>query len=65
MFLTFCFFLLSSFIYVCLKVFTGCVKDWAALAKWNPLNGGLDYLQVFFFPSFNSALLIVKSVCVV
>ncbi|KAE8009788.1 hypothetical protein FH972_006202 [Carpinus fangiana] len=45
-------------------VFTGCVKDWAALAKWNPSNGGLDYLQVFFFfffSSFNSALLIVKS----
>lgn len=30
-------------------MFTGCVKDWAALAKWNPSNGGLDYLQVFFF----------------
>ncbi|XP_059437813.1 lysine-specific demethylase JMJ31 isoform X2 [Corylus avellana] len=26
-------------------VFTGCVKDWAALAKWNPSNGGLNYLQ--------------------
>jgi hypothetical protein len=59
-FLTFCFFLLCSFIYVCLKVFTGCVKDWAALVKWNPSNGGLDYLQVFFFFFSNYALLIVK-----
>jgi len=29
-------------------VFTGCVKDWKAFSKWNPSNGGLDYLQVFF-----------------
>ncbi|XP_042940498.1 uncharacterized protein LOC122275480 [Carya illinoinensis] len=27
------------------KVFTGCIKDWKALAKWSPSNGGLDYLQ--------------------
>ncbi|KAJ4839529.1 hypothetical protein Tsubulata_049715 [Turnera subulata] len=27
-------------------VFTGCVKDWKAFTKWNPANGGLDYLQV-------------------
>ncbi|XP_050264712.1 lysine-specific demethylase JMJ31 isoform X2 [Quercus robur] len=27
-------------------VFTGCVKDWKAFSKWNPSNGGLDYLQV-------------------
>ncbi|KAJ4828593.1 hypothetical protein Tsubulata_004945 [Turnera subulata] len=26
-------------------VFTGCVKDWKAFTKWNPANGGLDYLQ--------------------
>ncbi|KAK9982984.1 hypothetical protein SO802_032509 [Lithocarpus litseifolius] len=26
-------------------VFTGCVKDWKAFSKWNPSNGGLDYLQ--------------------
>ncbi|XP_042988135.1 uncharacterized protein LOC122315900 isoform X3 [Carya illinoinensis] len=35
-------------------VFTGCIKDWKALAKWNPSNGGLDYLQV----SSSSVLLI-------
>ncbi|KAM4087441.1 hypothetical protein ACJW30_10G177700 [Castanea mollissima] len=27
-------------------VFTGCVNDWKAFSKWNPSNGGLDYLQV-------------------
>ncbi|KAB1203376.1 hypothetical protein CJ030_MR8G023206 [Morella rubra] len=26
-------------------VFTGCIKDWKAFVKWNPFNGGLDYLQ--------------------
>ncbi|BFG43090.1 hypothetical protein CerSpe_293640 [Prunus speciosa] len=26
-------------------VFSGCVKDWKAFSKWNPSNGGLDYLQ--------------------
>ncbi|XP_065630690.1 lysine-specific demethylase JMJ31 [Quercus suber] len=26
-------------------VFTRCVKDWKAFSKWNPSNGGLDYLQ--------------------
>ncbi|PKI41770.1 hypothetical protein CRG98_037833 [Punica granatum] len=26
-------------------VFSGCVKDWKAFARWNPSNGGLDYLQ--------------------
>ncbi|KAM4075537.1 hypothetical protein ACB094_10G177000 [Castanea mollissima] len=26
-------------------VFTGCVNDWKAFSKWNPSNGGLDYLQ--------------------
>ncbi|XP_034228744.1 lysine-specific demethylase JMJ30 isoform X4 [Prunus dulcis] len=26
-------------------VFNGCVKDWKAFSKWNPSNGGLDYLQ--------------------
>lgn len=30
------------------KVFSGCVKDWEAVAKWNPSNHGLDYLQVCF-----------------
>ncbi|GAV84361.1 Cupin_8 domain-containing protein [Cephalotus follicularis] len=26
-------------------VFCGCIKDWNAFSKWNPSNGGLDYLQ--------------------
>ncbi|KVI12401.1 hypothetical protein Ccrd_009168 [Cynara cardunculus var. scolymus] len=26
-------------------VFHGCVNDWKAFSKWNPSNGGLDYLQ--------------------
>ncbi|XVF32504.1 hypothetical protein REPUB_Repub17cG0088600 [Reevesia pubescens] len=26
-------------------VFVGCVKDWEAVSKWNPSNGGLDYLE--------------------
>uniref|UniRef100_A0A2P2MTX4 Cupin-like domain-containing protein n=1 Tax=Rhizophora mucronata TaxID=61149 RepID=A0A2P2MTX4_RHIMU len=26
-------------------VFSGCIKDWKAFTKWNPANGGLDYLQ--------------------
>ncbi|KAF8006436.1 hypothetical protein BT93_K0666 [Corymbia citriodora subsp. variegata] len=26
-------------------VFGGCAKDWEALRKWNPREGGLDYLQ--------------------
>ncbi|EXB26544.1 Lysine-specific demethylase 8 [Morus notabilis] len=26
-------------------VFKGCVKNWKALSKWNPANGGLDYFQ--------------------
>ncbi|KAH8509314.1 hypothetical protein Peur_051125 [Populus x canadensis] len=26
-------------------VFNGCIKDWKAFVKWNPANGGLDYLQ--------------------
>ncbi|XVE73057.1 hypothetical protein DITRI_Ditri11bG0087400 [Diplodiscus trichospermus] len=26
-------------------VFVGCVKDWKAVSKWNPFNGGLDYLE--------------------
>ncbi|GMI73798.1 hypothetical protein like AT5G19840 [Hibiscus trionum] len=26
-------------------VFVGCVKDWKAVSKWNPSNGGLDYLE--------------------
>ncbi|XP_004290635.1 PREDICTED: uncharacterized protein LOC101308336 isoform X2 [Fragaria vesca subsp. vesca] len=26
-------------------VINGCVKDWEAVSKWNPTNGGLDYLQ--------------------
>ncbi|XP_030545883.1 uncharacterized protein LOC115752003 [Rhodamnia argentea] len=26
-------------------VFSGCTKDWKALRKWNPHEGGLDYLQ--------------------
>ncbi|CAI0434051.1 unnamed protein product [Linum tenue] len=26
-------------------VFTGCVKNWRAFGKWDPANGGLDYLQ--------------------
>lgn len=26
-------------------VFSGCVKDWEACSKWNPSNGGLDYLE--------------------
>ncbi|XP_031474440.1 lysine-specific demethylase JMJ31 isoform X2 [Nymphaea colorata] len=26
-------------------VFRGCVKEWAAITKWNPSKGGLDYLQ--------------------
>ncbi|KAK4799454.1 hypothetical protein SAY86_024819 [Trapa natans] len=26
-------------------VFSGCAKDWEALTRWNPSNGGLDYLQ--------------------
>ncbi|XP_050364652.1 lysine-specific demethylase JMJ31 [Argentina anserina] len=26
-------------------VINGCVKDWEAVSKWNPSNGGLDYLQ--------------------
>ncbi|KAL9258597.1 Lysine-specific demethylase JMJ31-like protein [Drosera capensis] len=25
-------------------VFRGCVKDWRAFSRWNPSNGGLDYL---------------------
>ncbi|KAI4378566.1 hypothetical protein MLD38_016025 [Melastoma candidum] len=25
--------------------FSGCVKDWIAFTKWNPQDGGLDYLQ--------------------
>ncbi|KAF7818365.1 jmjC domain-containing protein C isoform X1 [Senna tora] len=26
-------------------VFSGCIKGWRAFSKWNPSNGGLDYLQ--------------------
>ncbi|KAB2016126.1 hypothetical protein ES319_D08G075400v1 [Gossypium barbadense] len=26
-------------------VFVGCVKDWKAVSKWNPSNGGLGYLE--------------------
>ncbi|XP_073115644.1 lysine-specific demethylase JMJ31 isoform X2 [Elaeis guineensis] len=26
-------------------VFHGAVKDWKAFSKWNPFNGGLDYLE--------------------
>ncbi|XP_058105308.1 lysine-specific demethylase JMJ31 isoform X2 [Magnolia sinica] len=26
-------------------VFHGCLKGWKAFSKWNPSNGGLDYLQ--------------------
>ncbi|KMZ75916.1 Transcription factor jumonji (JmjC) domain-containing protein-like [Zostera marina] len=26
-------------------VFRGAVKDWDAVSKWDPLNGGLDYFQ--------------------
>ncbi|KAJ7972738.1 2-oxoglutarate (2OG) and Fe(II)-dependent oxygenase superfamily protein [Quillaja saponaria] len=26
-------------------VFNGCIKDWKAFSKWNPSNGGLEYLQ--------------------
>ncbi|XP_068634537.1 lysine-specific demethylase JMJ31 [Aristolochia californica] len=26
-------------------VFNGCIKEWKAFMKWNPSNGGLDYLQ--------------------
>ncbi|CAN6462922.1 unnamed protein product [Victoria cruziana] len=26
-------------------VFRGCVREWAAITKWNPSNGGLNYLQ--------------------
>ncbi|KAJ9547749.1 hypothetical protein OSB04_020292, partial [Centaurea solstitialis] len=26
-------------------VFHGCVNDWKAFSKWNPSNGGLEYLQ--------------------
>ncbi|XP_028758412.1 uncharacterized protein LOC114717446 isoform X2 [Neltuma alba] len=26
-------------------VFSGCTKGWRAFSKWNPSNGGLDYLQ--------------------
>ncbi|CAA2990058.1 Hypothetical predicted protein [Olea europaea subsp. europaea] len=26
-------------------VFSGCIKNWKAFSKWNPSNGGLDYLQ--------------------
>ncbi|CAK7346519.1 unnamed protein product [Dovyalis caffra] len=26
-------------------VFNGCIKEWQAFVKWNPANGGLDYLQ--------------------
>ncbi|XP_031287115.1 uncharacterized protein LOC116145821 isoform X2 [Pistacia vera] len=27
-------------------VFKGSIKDWKAFSKWNPSEGGLDYLQV-------------------
>lgn len=27
-------------------MFSGCIKGWRAFSKWNPSNGGLDYLQV-------------------
>ncbi|XP_077245411.1 2-oxoglutarate (2OG) and Fe(II)-dependent oxygenase superfamily protein isoform X3 [Tasmannia lanceolata] len=26
-------------------VLQGCINDWKACSKWNPSNGGLDYLQ--------------------
>ncbi|KAL2556829.1 2-oxoglutarate (2OG) and Fe(II)-dependent oxygenase superfamily protein [Forsythia ovata] len=26
-------------------VFSGCIKNWKAFSKWNPSNGGIDYLQ--------------------
>ncbi|KAK9055751.1 hypothetical protein SSX86_026836 [Deinandra increscens subsp. villosa] len=26
-------------------VFRGCASDWKAFSKWNPSNGGLDYLE--------------------
>ncbi|KAL9227540.1 hypothetical protein vseg_003218 [Gypsophila vaccaria] len=26
-------------------VFRGCVNDWRAFERWNPVNGGFDYLQ--------------------
>lgn len=45
-----CYSKLSTFfsLIIHLQVFTGCIKDWKAFCKWNPSNGGLDYLQVFF-----------------
>lgn len=34
------------------KVFSGCIKNWKAFSKWNPSNGGLDYLQVIYIYLF-------------
>ncbi|CAA2979325.1 Hypothetical predicted protein [Olea europaea subsp. europaea] len=33
-------------------VFSGCIKNWKAFSKWNPSNGGLDYLQVIYIYLF-------------
>jgi hypothetical protein len=33
-----------------LQVFRGVAKEWAASTRWDPLHGGLDYLQVSINP---------------
>ncbi|GMH27968.1 hypothetical protein Nepgr_029811 [Nepenthes gracilis] len=38
-------------------VFKGCVKDWIAFSRWNPSNGGLDYLQELVGSSAVEAML--------
>lgn len=34
-----------------LQVFRGVAKGWAASSRWDPLHGGLDYLQVSTSPA--------------
>ncbi|KAF5727044.1 hypothetical protein HS088_TW22G00731 [Tripterygium wilfordii] len=38
-------------------VFNGCVKEWKAFSRWNPSNGGLDYLQELVGSSIVEAML--------
>ncbi|KAL2540624.1 2-oxoglutarate (2OG) and Fe(II)-dependent oxygenase superfamily protein [Abeliophyllum distichum] len=38
-------------------VFSGCIKNWKAFSKWNPSNGGIDYLQELVGSSVVEAML--------
>ncbi|KAJ9188080.1 hypothetical protein P3X46_003475 [Hevea brasiliensis] len=38
-------------------VFRGCIKEWKAFTRWNPVNGGLNYLQELVGSSTVEAML--------